>query len=1626
MANQIAANQLNQEAGRILSYTKEKYPILRKYHVGNHPLLAERTLKTMTPLPQVKSKMITRLLTDMTHEGDGGLDPRTVKKHQDKQEIAKLDEQVDLAFINEFHRWLQGASVLNHPDITPWGNHNMFHCKGVREYINELVAMRFDYQHALCKLAMFWPKDLDGCYLYYKYIVMGWGMDTRMQGLDAPGDNPDVPPFMTINGMLGFLDEFSLTTLVDEILPTQTAQQIAYARGGGIHRTDAANDTAGDQAMQQAIDEPDQIHQAARFIYLRNAARGTQISRLLHQVQNASIEHELAPAVVARHNEMIVATGRLEAAIQQLVAAGGGGGAPPAPAPGGGGGGGPPPPAPGGGGGGGGPPAPPPLPPRPRRQAGLQAQLLMQQQLMRGRRGHQAPAPAPVQAPAPAPVQAPPVDMNQVIQYLQNTQTGRVRNAALRAAQRLNAADAADPDIIQLTQDALGGLRATVDSLEIRLQGLRDRAGRARDVNQQNAFRAQIQQLEAAVNAGRQQIAAVQQMLPAPPAGGLQAIVAPLSQAPLTVGELLGINERMEDYLEQTRKQDFLVKQAHEDQADYENMAKSIIDALKIKKEPGTDDSQTRTVSKFSKKAPDSTKLSPEEERKLAVTVQVEVQKIAEAVARDLAEKKKDKAYADLRALQKELQAMKQLVGENDTLKQQLAVLQKQVAEQERKHNEEVTKEKGAGKKLRDDMLKKTLENLEKTRAEFEKTSKERTDELEKVRLKASEEKKRQDAIIAQKEKEKRDAATALVTAQKQLEDAQSKLKDLEAARSASSAPGANEVPTSKVEAVANEVQQKKEEVNTAAKDLTSTVQSAEMEIAEAQKVIYNLNVDEEIKLAVVDQEQADANDAMEAEAVKTEQIADTMLTPIAERASNAVATMARVHGLRDVNTAVQDVTTLFDYLDAHEDVAEELYKITKRESSEEVIDYFVHPVWPISWQEIQPELMANQLAQTDISYQQLQILMQDPKLQLAGIYLSEIRGILTDEASITVFGRAANTTDAKHRTQMIHAAIGLLLDNIESWRIHSIMLARAKGVEAAAAFEREASDRMLKFLHNDIRPHFAVFNNLDFVNNYTFAFDQVHQALTAASGLNLVNSHVLDMDVDAAFKLINGFTEGVTKQLEDAMTKDLRSGQADLDSMDVDIPEGRWLRGIDMSDAYSTAIQNGVSAEQIHNMLVEAQPPQMLAIELQNDYYRATKIYLEALQKHPDQFLSIALDTSRSLLWDVVSPRLVGFEEYLQGLFDERQTNPNAYLAAGDYHTLQSYLNALHLRGTILSKARIIYQHLNERTASLDYQNAIAMADNELEYIDAEIRNKRALAVQSLFLMYDDVTKAIALADASKSVPDDVIRAASNTTKMEATPVKSEPMPTPRSVFDITGGGDDAPLETDLTDDTPSTEIIPFSPSANDSEEVLDMLNDDVQDVLALGVPRTAERNEILEAYHRKMLIGDQIGDQRTKNLMILAGEIGYNFLERNSLPTRTAMKQYEKVQIRSAYHMAPDKYNLDGTRNLLHFAAMQLQAWVDTFDTLWEGVARHGNEKRALQDALDRIKISAGREAHNMYAYMALEAKIAKRELRQNTASREARERRRQETAQLGAPVRVIPQSGGFDGRSLYLLTP
>jgi len=112
-------------------------------------------------------------------------------------ESKAIKESVQDEFVKDFISWLQGRSPWNAEEFdkveydpvtgrptnrktvpgTPWGNQPLTVLPGVCEFLDQGVDRRSEVIKYLTKLKMRQPADINECWIYFKYLIRGVGLD---------------------------------------------------------------------------------------------------------------------------------------------------------------------------------------------------------------------------------------------------------------------------------------------------------------------------------------------------------------------------------------------------------------------------------------------------------------------------------------------------------------------------------------------------------------------------------------------------------------------------------------------------------------------------------------------------------------------------------------------------------------------------------------------------------------------------------------------------------------------------------------------------------------------------------------------------------------------------------------------------------------------------------------------------------------------------------------------------------------------------------------------------------------------------------------------------------------------------------------------------------------------------------------------------------------------------------------------------------------------------------------------------------------------------------------------------------------------------------------------------------
>ena len=149
-----------------------------------------------------------------------------------KMEKKKLSQRINEEFILEFTKWLNGKSTYNALQFEelhyndqnqviarqtvsgcPWGSHPLTPVPGVTQFLDQGIDRRDAVIRYLAKLKLTGPRNLDECWMYFKYIIRQVGIDDyavhEVESM-APYDypiGPDGTPSGPTQPVPGYFDQ---------------------------------------------------------------------------------------------------------------------------------------------------------------------------------------------------------------------------------------------------------------------------------------------------------------------------------------------------------------------------------------------------------------------------------------------------------------------------------------------------------------------------------------------------------------------------------------------------------------------------------------------------------------------------------------------------------------------------------------------------------------------------------------------------------------------------------------------------------------------------------------------------------------------------------------------------------------------------------------------------------------------------------------------------------------------------------------------------------------------------------------------------------------------------------------------------------------------------------------------------------------------------------------------------------------------------------------------------------------------------------------------------------------------------------------------------------------------------
>lgn len=212
----------------------------KKYEFPPDMITQEQGEKTMKLTKHQLQKMLKeRIFTKAKIAGQTGdkISEEQWKSFLIRTEARSIREKLNDEFIEDFIFWLQGRSPYNATEFdrilhdedgnpieretitgTPWGNTPLFSVPGVSEFLDQGLDRRQKVITYLSKLKLRTPRNIDECFIYFKYLVRGVGLDDKAcheVASFAQFDNP-VGPSGEPGGPVGpsppFFDESTYRT----------------------------------------------------------------------------------------------------------------------------------------------------------------------------------------------------------------------------------------------------------------------------------------------------------------------------------------------------------------------------------------------------------------------------------------------------------------------------------------------------------------------------------------------------------------------------------------------------------------------------------------------------------------------------------------------------------------------------------------------------------------------------------------------------------------------------------------------------------------------------------------------------------------------------------------------------------------------------------------------------------------------------------------------------------------------------------------------------------------------------------------------------------------------------------------------------------------------------------------------------------------------------------------------------------------------------------------------------------------------------------------------------------------------------------------------------------------------
>ena len=167
-----------------------------KFSAPGPQLEREKKLTSIQLTPAQKEREVMKRLIDQLNDPTVNQQTQAaVRKQIADMRKREMERAVEADFAKDFRKWLQGQSKYNvvkfvdrkkntRGDMipvprlcTPWGNKDLTKLPGVADFLDTGITGRAQTIQDLTTLRARGPSDINDAYIYYKYLVRGYGID---------------------------------------------------------------------------------------------------------------------------------------------------------------------------------------------------------------------------------------------------------------------------------------------------------------------------------------------------------------------------------------------------------------------------------------------------------------------------------------------------------------------------------------------------------------------------------------------------------------------------------------------------------------------------------------------------------------------------------------------------------------------------------------------------------------------------------------------------------------------------------------------------------------------------------------------------------------------------------------------------------------------------------------------------------------------------------------------------------------------------------------------------------------------------------------------------------------------------------------------------------------------------------------------------------------------------------------------------------------------------------------------------------------------------------------------------------------------------------------------------------